>query len=95
MESFMRQKAGKSVCSKCGGSGCWSCERRGYVLSCPVCLSQDNQTALEGSFHCGSCGATYGKSGDIESIKEVETRRESLLREEREKKLREKKLRGY
>ena len=65
MLSFMRQQAGQTKCEKCDGGGCYHCERKGYTLACPACMSVYNQAEAETGIRCGVCGVTYSKGGDI------------------------------
>lgn len=65
MQSFMRQKAGRHSCEKCQGQGCYSCERKGFVLSCPTCMSQTSQSKVDDDYRCEMCRTTYDKSGTV------------------------------
>lgn len=66
--SFMRSKDGKSTCIRCGGEGCWACERKGYTIQCPGCGNREGVTQDGNEFRCPQCGVVFGKSGEIELV---------------------------
>ena len=62
---YLNTPLGKSECTRCHGRGCFSCERRGYVLQCPNCCNLEYQEPESGHFRCLVCNLNYNKDGEI------------------------------
>lgn len=62
----MMLRPGQQVCPRCGGQGCWSCDRTGLRTMCPQCSNSENTliTRSGDEFKCLACGYQFMKNGD-------------------------------
>jgi hypothetical protein len=66
MQSIMTSDPGKHQCPKCQGKGCYTCDRKGHYLMCPVCCNLDYQKEKTSDhFKCLACDAEYDKKGHL------------------------------
>lgn len=70
-------KNGVQACSRCGGQGCWHCQRKGIVVLCPGCACQEMEMLhkIDGdTYHCDVCGAEFSRSGEIKMFEDTESK---------------------
>lgn len=73
-------KNGVQVCNRCGGQGCYHCQRTGIIVMCPACGCRENDQLgkIDGdTYHCSLCGTDFSRSGKIVKFKEPEPSRPS------------------
>jgi len=64
-------KNGVQACNRCGGQGCYHCQRKGIIVMCPGCACQEFEqlTKVDGdTYQCGVCGVDFSRSGKILAV---------------------------
>ena len=68
-------KNGVQACPRCGGQGCYHCQRKGIIVLCPGCACQEPEYLhkVDGdTYECNACGAQFSRSGVLQKVRELE-----------------------
>lgn len=66
--AIMWLKDGLQVCNRCGGEGCYQCQRSGVIVVCPGCACREPEYLhkIDGdTFHCDVCSTDFSRSGKV------------------------------
>jgi hypothetical protein len=63
----MRLKDGFQVCDRCGGGGCYWCQRQGWRAQCPRCANTEPSLLVkkDEGIVCLACESTFEKDGNL------------------------------